>query len=247
MKNTTSYHRPAALAEAVALLSRADVVSKVIAGGTALNSSSSDDQFEIVDIQSAVGTNIDQTEHRVQYGAMARLQDVIDNVATPPLIAELAKREGPNTFRNASTIGGTVAEANYESELVAGLLVHDAIVTIASSEGTSEMAIDQLMADKTILDRAIVTAVSVVIGGETASARTGRTPADTSIVAAAGRVVPGGLKIAATGVAATPVVVEPANLDSLTPPADFRGTSEYRQQLAKVLVTRVVNDLGGAA
>ncbi len=247
MKNITSYHRPAALEEAVALLSRTDVATKVIAGGTALNGAASDDQFEVVDIQSAVEASIERFNDRVRYGAMARLQDVIDHAETPPLIADLAKREGPNTFRNASTLGGTVAEANIESELVAGLLVHDAIVTVSGNQGTSEVAIEQLIADRTILANSIITAVSVATGGETASARTGRTPKDTSIVAVAGRVVPGGLKIAATGVAATPVVVDPDNLDALTPPTDFRGTSEYRRQLAEVLVTRVANDLGGTA
>lgn len=247
MKTITSYHRPAALEEAIALLSRTEVATKVIAGGTALNGAPTDSLFEVVDIQAAVGASVERMDDRVRYGAMARLQDVIDNPATPPLIADLAKREGPNTFRNASTIGGTIAEAHFESELLVGLLVHDAIVSIAGPGGSTEMAIDQLMADRKPLDHGIITAVSVVMGGETASARTGRTPADASIVAAAGRVVATGLSVAATGVAATPVLVDPDNLNALNPPADFRGTSEYRSHLAKVLVARVVSDLGGAA
>jgi CO/xanthine dehydrogenase FAD-binding subunit len=178
---------------------------------------------------------------------MARLQDIIEADATPPLIAELAHREGPNTLRNASTIGGTVAAADPESELLAGLLVHDANVTLVSPAGVTEVALADLLASRELLAGAIITAVSATIGGETASARTGRTPADSSIVAAAGRIVPDGLRIALTGVAATPVLIDPNNLAALDPSGDFRGTAAYRKELAKVLTERVVAQLGGAA
>lgn len=245
MKTIAAYHRPANVDQAVSLLSRAEVTSTVVAGGTALNTINLPPQTEVVDIQDAVGTEIERRGDRVVYGAMARLTDVIEHDATPPLLSELGRREGPNTLRNASTIGGTVAEGNSESELVAGLLVHDAAVTLSGSD--TELPIATLMADWSLLDRAIITSVSVQIGGETASDRTGRTPADTSIVAAAARVVADGIRVAVTGVAATPVLVDPNDLSSLNPPADFRGSTEYRLELAEVLVKRVVARLGGAS
>jgi len=247
MNTITSYHRPATLDEAVSLLSRSDVTTTVVAGGTALNATDLPANIEVVDLQAVVTQGIDRQGDQVRYGAMTRLQDLIDHADTPPLLAELARREGPNTLRNASTIGGTVAEGASESELVAGLLVHETSLTIVDSTGTKDIALEELLADFSVLDRAVITTVSVTIGGETASARTGRTPADTSIVAVAGRIVPSGVRVALTGVASTPVLVDVDNLASLNPPADFRGTSEYRLELAEVLVARVVNQLGGAA
>lgn len=244
MKTIAAYHRPASVEDAVSLLSRADVTTTVVAGGTALNTVDLPAQTEVVDIQEAVGAEIDRRGDRVVYGAMARLTDLIEHEATPPLLVELARREGPNTLRNASTVGGTVAEGHTESELVAGLLVHDAAVTVSGND--SEIPLEELMADWSLLDRAVITSVSVGIGGETASDRTGRTPADASIVAAAARVVAGGTRVALTGVAASPVLVDPNNLSSLTPPADFRGSSEYRLELAEVLTKRVIARLGGA-
>ena len=247
MQMISEYHRPSELGEALSLLGRQDVATAVLAGGTAISTADSAAGSEVVDIQAAVGATIERKADRVVFEAMARLQDLIDHEATPPLLVELARREGPNTLRNASTIGGTVAEADPESELLAGLLVHDATVTVATQSGTEEVSLAELFSHRNRLNGAIITAVSAAIGGETASARTGRTPADTSIVAAAGRIVSSGTHVALTGVAATPILVDPNRLADLDPPGDFRGSSEYRAELAGVLVRRVVAQLGGAS
>lgn len=247
MQMISGYHRPSDLDEALSRLGRSDPPTAVIAGGTVLVPADLVVNTEVVDIQAVVGSGIARQGDRVVFEAMARLQDVIDAEETPPLLAELAHREGPNTLRNASTIGGTVAAANPESELLAGLLVHEATVAVAKPDGPVELALPDLLANPDLLAGGIITTVSAAIGGETASARTGRTPADVPIVAAAGRIVPGGLSIALTGVAATPVLVDPNNTAELDPPEDFRGSAAYRKELAAVLTQRVLAQLGGAS
>jgi CO/xanthine dehydrogenase FAD-binding subunit len=47
-----------------------------------------------------------------------------------------------------------------------------------------------------------------------------------------------------TGVAVTPVLVDRDDLGSLQPPGDFRGSPDYRRQLAGVLTGRVLARLG---
>lgn len=246
MQTISSYHRPSGLKEALTLLGRSEANTVVIAGGTMVTPTDLPVGTEVVDIQAAVANTVDDHGDSVTIGGMTRLQDLIDSSATPSLLAELALREGPNTLRNAATIGGTVATANPESELLAGLLVHDATVTIERLDGPDELPLAELLANRTLLSGGIISSISVASGGETSSARTGRTPADTSIVAAAGRVVADGFRVALTGVAATPVVVDPNDLANLNPPADFRGTAEYRRELAGILSKRVVDLLGGA-
>ncbi len=162
MNSITAYHRPDSLDEAISLLARADVTTTVVAGGTALNTVDLPSATEVVDIQDAVPTGVERRGDRVFYGAMTRLVDFMQHDDTPPLLAELARREGPNTLRNASTIGGTVAEGDAESELVAGLLVHDGAVTLSGVD--EEIPISTLMADWSVLDRAVITSVSVAIG-----------------------------------------------------------------------------------
>jgi CO/xanthine dehydrogenase FAD-binding subunit len=245
MKTIAAYHRPDSLDGALSLLARSSVTTVVVAGGTYLNTEELTPDTEVVDIQSAVAAGVARQGDRVIYGAMTRLTDLIEHDETPPLLVTLARREGPSTLRNAATIGGTIAGAHPESELVAGLLVHDAAVTVAGTD--VEIPVSSILRDRSQLDGAIIVSVSVGIGGQTTSDRTGRTPADSSIVAAAARVTPAGLRVALTGVAATPVLVDPDDLSSLDPPADFRGSSEYRLELARILTERVVTRLGGAS
>jgi CO/xanthine dehydrogenase FAD-binding subunit len=246
MQTISGYHRPDDLEEAIALLNRSDTATLVVAGATRVGAGL-DTGDEVVDIQAFADDSITSDGDSISYGSMVRLQHLVDHESTPPLLAETARREGPNTLRNAATIGGTVATADSESELVAGLLAHEARIAIARSEGTIEVPLEELLDDRSLLTGGIITSITVDGSGETASARTGRTPADTSIVAAAGRVVVDGFRIALTGVAAHPVLVDPADVEQLEPPGDFRGSSKYRRELARVLTKRVIELLGGTA
>lgn len=245
MQAISGYHRPGNLDEALALLNRNESVTLVIGGGTQVGAGLAG-AGELVDIQAFADDTISATGNRVTYGSLVRLQDVMDNAHSPELLRETAGREGPNTLRNAATVGGTVATADWESELVAALLVHEATVAIARLDGPIDVPLEELLEDRSLLAGGVITSVTVEGGGETAAARTGRTPADTSIVAVAGRVVSDGFRLAATGVANHPVLVEPDAIEQLEPPEDFRGSPAYRRELAGVLSGRVIVLLGGA-
>jgi CO/xanthine dehydrogenase FAD-binding subunit len=94
------------------------------------------------------------------------------------------------------------------------------------------------------LRNGILTGVALETGGQTAHARVARTPQDSPIVAAVARHQPdGSALLALCGVAATPVLVGPGDLDTLDPPSDFRGSKEYRERMARVLARRVLNEL----
>ena len=67
---------------------------------------------------------------------------------------------------------------------------------------------------------------------------------DTAIVAAhARRDDDGTLRLALTGVGTTPSLVAPDDLDALDPPGDFRGSSEYRKEMAGILARRALAQL----
>ena len=246
MQTISGYHRPDDLNEALALLNRGDTATLVIGGGTQVSAGLAG-AGEMVDIQAIADDTIAADGAGIVYGSLVRLQDLIDSELTPALLKETARREGPNTLRNAATVGGTVATADPESELVAALLVHEATIAIARLDGSLEVPLEELLDDRSLLTGGIITSVTVDAGGETASARTGRTPADTSIVAVVGRVVSGGFRLAMTGVASHPVLVAQTAVGQLQPPDDFRGSPAYRRELAEVLSKRVIALLGGAA
>jgi len=204
---------------------------------------------EVVDLQALGLGEISIGGSHLELGAMARLQDLVDSEVVPWMLRDLARREEPNTIRNAATVGGLVATANPESELLAGLLVFAATVTIARSEGSEQKRLGGVLADRASLAGGIITAVSIERTGTAAAERTARTPADRPIVAVVGRRTEVGTQLAMTGVADTPVLVDPDEVGSLEPPSDFRGSAEYRQTLAAVLAARVVARLedGGSS
>ena len=248
MTRISGYHRPSNLADAIALLERSEVTTALLGGGTVLNGVPDSVPDEVVDLQDLGLGTVSRDGSTLSFGAMVPLQDVVDHEWTPPALRDLAHGEAPNTFRNAATVGGTVAAADPESRLLAGLLAYGAVVTLAGAAGEEQISVADLLADRQHLDGKVIVAVAVDVGGNGASAGTGRTPADTPIVLVAGRRDENGkITLAATGVAATPISITIESIASLDPPSDFRGSPDYRRHLAGVLGARVVAQLEGAA
>jgi CO/xanthine dehydrogenase FAD-binding subunit len=240
MPRVRSYHRPESVAEALTLLQHTGAAA--LAGGTQLIPYLDEDSVELVDLQS-VGLGLieaDADAGMVVLGAMVRVQTIVEDPRLPELLRRLAHREGPNTFRNMSTIGGTVATADPESELYAGLLAYEATVTVQSSVGAQTIPLTEFQ----LPAGALITAVTIQSGGQAAAERVARTPADKPIIAVVGRKDEAGrVRLAVCGVARRPVLVEQEEVALLEPPADFRGSTEYRREMAAVLTARVLRQL----
>ncbi|MFQ5556740.1 MAG: FAD binding domain-containing protein [Acidimicrobiales bacterium] len=239
MPSPLAYHRPGSLDEASTLLAGPN--RRAVGGGTIVvpEARAAGGGVELVDLQNLALDRIEDDDGRVRIGAMVRLGDLASHRRVPELLCELARRELPSALRNQATVGGVVALAGTESVLLAGLLVHD---TRVSLHGHPDIALADLVADGT--GARLITAVSVDPDGSGVVAATGRTPADVPIVAAVARATADRRWLALTGVAATPVLVDPgAPTAGLDPPGDFRGSPEYRLHLAQVLSTRVLAEL----
>jgi CO/xanthine dehydrogenase FAD-binding subunit len=243
MTQVIDYHRPTELAEALRLLGRTDAPSRVLAGGTSF-AGVIGSPAELVDLQALGLDGISGGTSRISIGSMARLQDLVEHPLVPTLLRELARRELPSTLRTLATVGGTIGAATWESELIAGLLVHDTVVSLRSATDAFDAPLPEVLAHRSaMLPGRIITGITLAVDGPSAVARTGRTPGDVSIVSAVGRkLADGRTRLALTGVAATPVLVD--DVSHLDPPSDFRGSSEYRRSLATTLLNRVLAELG---
>lgn len=244
MPTVRAYHRPATLEDALALVSHADLDATLLAGGTVVNAGPSGHPIDVVDLQGLGLDGIDASGDRLMLGAMVRLQNLVESDRVPALLRDLARREAPSTLRNAATVGGTVAAGDPESEFLAGLLAYEATIEIAHSIGSETLGLQDLLADRSKLGLGIITSITVSVDGDAVAERTGRTPADRPIVTVVARRHGESVTVALTGVAGTPVVAEPGSIDALSPPADFRGSSAYRKEVADVLVTRALARLG---
>ena len=234
MVSVTGYVRPSTIEEALTCLRRPGAVA--LGGGTRLNATPGAGPAVLVDLQ-ALG--LDRVERhggdRLVVGAGVTLQALVDDPAVPPVLRDAARRELPSTLRAAATVGGCVATADWESELFATLLVHDALVHTAAGSVVPLGGPLALAGD-------FVTAIELDTGGACASARTGRTRADRPIVAAVARRPPGGpCRLALSGIASRPQLVD--DVDELDPPSDFRGSSGYRRALAATLAQRALEEV----
>jgi len=236
MPQVVAYHRPATVDEAVALLAQPH--GTALAGGTRVNAQPFGNPMVAVDLQALGLSYVRPTGSTVRIGATATLQHLADDANLPSVLRELARREEPSTLRTLATVGGTIAAGGWESELLTGLLVCDAAVTLHSTTGTRTVSLPALLADCELLRGALITEVVLNIDGTLAAERTGRTPGDQAIVSAVARRSNGVTTVAASGVAVTPILV--TDTATLQPPADFRGSSAYRKHVAGILVARVI-------
>jgi CO/xanthine dehydrogenase FAD-binding subunit len=243
MTKVSAYWRPATVQDALALLRRRDAV--LIGGGTKVNAAPDGEPVQIVDLQALGLGRIERRPGGLDIGAGATLARIATDAAVPAVVREAARREEPSTLRAVATLGGCVAAGHWESELLAALLAYAATVTLAGPDGDRLVSLDVLLADRGQLAGRIITSVAIVAGGAAQAARTGRTQADRPIVAAVARRA-GGTWLALAGVSATPVLTRTGGadladwLDRLEPPADFRGSAEYRRALAATLARRVL-------
>jgi CO/xanthine dehydrogenase FAD-binding subunit len=238
-----AYHRPETIAEALELLNRSGVRTALLGGGTTIVAELAEQGIEeVVDLQDVGPAHVEPRGDRLALGAFLRLQALVDDERVPSLIRDAAFREGPNTFRNQSTLGGVIASRHWESELLAALLVHDASLTVEATRGAQIISLADFLAGPA--PSGIIAEVTVETGGVTGQARVGRTPLDTAIVAALARRDEGGaVRLALTGAGTTPSLVDPDKLDTLTPPGDFRGSSDYRKEIAAILSRRALAEL----
>lgn len=235
MPLAAAYYRPDTLEEALSLLANPNRTP--LAGGTTINADRENSDLEVVDLQALGLAGIESVGSRLRIGATATYAAVADSKIVPDTLRELARREHPASIRTLATVGGAIASADPDSTFVAALLVHDAHVELA---GSDDAPLADIL-DSGVPDGAIVVAVTVDPSGDTAIHATGRTPADTPIVAAVARSANDSITLALTGVAAAPVIVSPDEpTNGLEPPGDFRGSTAYRLQLASILSSRAM-------
>ena len=244
MAKIISYQRPGNLEEALSLISLDKHVP--LAGGTLLNSSEDNEPLHFVDLQELPLKGIERSNGKLTMGSMATLDEIMKNSDCPDSIRRSSRSELPSTLRTLATIGGTVASGDSDSQLIASLLVHDAEITTLSSNGESNIPLQEVLGETESFRAQLILSIDIATDGECVMEATGRTPADTPIVSVTARRCSGGHRMAVTGVAPTPVLVDSENPTvSLQPSSDFRGDSEYRMHLVKILASRALDSLNG--
>ena len=239
-----TYHRPQDLAQAIQLLAQPDAAP--LGGGTRLLAGDVS-ATTIVDLQDLNLNQIDLQKYTLNIGATATLTRIESSTeisgAATSLLQQAIHMAGPNTFRNAATLGGIIASRESTSTLTALLLLFDTHLVMVGEKAPPDMSLADYLAPD---DRppGLITEIKIRWDeGQGAIAHVGRTPADLPIVSVVGWQPPDGeIRFAATGIAARPCLVDSID-DAFDHPGDFLGSAEYRREMAAILKERVRDQL----
>jgi carbon-monoxide dehydrogenase medium subunit len=139
--------RPQSLDEALQLLARHGEAARVVAGSTAVSILLRQrfiDPAVLVALRDIPNLDrIDVRDGRVELGALVTHRSVersADVRAALPVLAETFGRVANPRIRNAATVGGVVAEADYASDPPAVLRGLDAVVVACGPDGEREIA-----------------------------------------------------------------------------------------------------------
>lgn len=260
-----SYHRPESLDEALALLAKPG--SAPLAGGTKLLSTEQGlpgtavidlqalglGQIQLVTVNDVPTVAAGATLTLTQLGHF--LQAELPEHPAAKLLQTAVHQAGPNTYRNAATLGGTIASRLPDSELLTALLVLEASLTLHSPNQENSVSLADYLADGERPSGLITTVAIPLPTGKGTSHRVARTPADYPIVSITGwHLADGSVRLAATGLGERPFrlhAAEQADIEQAanaaaaanTHPGDFRGSASYRADMAAVLTRRTLNQL----
>ena len=144
------FYEPTTLAEASRLFAEAH--AQLLAGGTDLvigMKAYTETPESVISLQKIPGLTGITTEadNSISIGAMTKVREVElsgDIQQHHTALAEGASEIGSIQIRNLATIGGNIAHASPAADTVAGLLVADAQVDIASADGERTVPINEL-------------------------------------------------------------------------------------------------------
>lgn len=143
---------PTSLADLVAVLSDEMVDAKIIAGGTAVvlmmqqGLIAPERLVSVAKISDLRG--ITETDGHIRIGAMATLRDVAHSQViadTFPALARACSDVGNVRIRNAATLGGNLAEADYASDPPSVLCALGATVDIVGPNGSRQSSVADLL------------------------------------------------------------------------------------------------------
>jgi aerobic carbon-monoxide dehydrogenase medium subunit len=267
------YHRPATVAEAVAVLAELGDTAKVLAGGQSLVPMLSmrlAAPEHLVDINGLAELDYVRVANgAVKVGALARHRDVERHAmsAAQPLLGQALRLVAHPTIRNRGTTVGSIVHADPAGELTAVLALLGGSVRLVSARGERTVpAADFFLGPLESATRPDELAVEVSFpvaadGARSAFVEVARRHGDYAVcgVAAVVRRDSGetiGLGLISVG--ATPVVLDVtmvANSDDalrayvagqVEPSGDIHASADYRRHLAGVLAVRAVREAQAA-
>jgi CO/xanthine dehydrogenase FAD-binding subunit len=242
------YHRPATITQALELLSRPDLKTLPLGGGSVLSRRKGED-FAVVDLQALGLDTLQVQDGQISLGATVRLQALIDHADVPVWLKNACLRETGRNLREMSTIAGFLLCANGRSPLATVLLAADVqAVVLPSGERVS---FQTLLTSRDALQQPwLITAVLLDTQVQVAFEFIARTPQDLPVLGIAVAKWPSGkIRVTVGGFGAAPALAyegkdarETLNAveSVLQNSNDEWASAEYRHSVAPAVLTRLM-------
>jgi probable selenate reductase FAD-binding subunit len=246
----TEYFRPTTIEEALALIARPDALP--LGGGTLL-SQSSVRPCAVVDLQALGLDRIHKAGEKLEIGATARLQLLLESPHLPAALKQALELEAPLNLRNQASLAGCLVSCDGRSPLATALLALDAQVIFAGEVQKASLG-ELLPIRSTLFPKRLITRIDLPLNTRLAFQTVARTPADRPIVCAALAQWPSGrTRLALGGWGSAPLLamdgnepgdVEAAARNAFHEAGDGWAPAEYRSEVAGVLAKRCLAWIG---
>jgi CO/xanthine dehydrogenase FAD-binding subunit len=253
----TDYHRPQTIEQAIALLSKPGYYP--LGGGTLLTRKS-DENFAVVDLQDLGLNKILSSGGKLEMGATATLNSLIESPHIQPALSRALRLEATFNIRNSATVAGSLISCDGRSPFATAMLSLDAKFIFANeieplTFGNYLASRSPLGSKHTSLTGKLIIKIEIPINIKLAFETVGRSPVDKPIVCAALTCWNSGrARLAMGGYGAAPILAmdgnEPGGLDfaarsAYSSASDEWASSEYRSEIAAVLASRCSTILTG--
>jgi CO/xanthine dehydrogenase FAD-binding subunit len=249
------YHRPDNLQEAIRLLSRKEIKTVPLGGGSVINTPSLE-RFAVVDLQDLGLNQIQEKGNFLIVGATVTLQSLLNSPVIPENLPTVIRHEAAYNLRQVATVAGTLVSADGRSPFATALLALDAQVTLAPGHVQAGLG-DIFLQQPQILHGRIITTIHIPGNAHLSYEYVARTPADLPIVCIAAAAWPSGrIRLAAGGFGDAPALVldgpeaggvELAARDAYHDASDQWASSDYRREVAAVLAQRCIKTVFSGA
>jgi CO/xanthine dehydrogenase FAD-binding subunit len=248
------YRRPDSIEDALKLLGRSEPVTLPLGGGSFLNRPS-EDEFAVVDLQSLGLDKIEEKGNKVQIGAAATLQALLNFPNSDPALIKVIRHEATYNIRQVATVAGALVAADGRSPFATAMLALSAQLLLLPGDEDISLG-DLLPLGHKKLKSRLITQIVIPTNVKIAYEYVARSPADLPIVCVCVVQWPSGrTRVALGGYGKSSMLAmdgpqpdgaEIAARDAYSEVGDHWASAEYRSDVAAILTKRALQAIDNA-
>lgn len=247
------YFRPKSIKEALTMIGKGTPPAIPIGGGTSIREKARVKDLSVVDLQDLNLNYIEITADWMKIGATASLSKIANEKAIPEAIQRAICLEGTSNTRNLATLAGRLIGFDGRSALITTLVAADAITMWDEEE--KETLLGEWLSIPSRKPGKLLVSVRISSKVSLAMEIINRTKMDIPILCVAvAKWKSGRIRVALGGFGRSPNMIfdgpdgngaEQAAENACKKSGDFRASSKYRREMAKVLTRRCLSSLEG--